>query len=121
MSLNSDINSGENKNEVYERKLIYVDSDHNRFYFNVDEFSGREVDDCILLLKDAEKRFKEENNIVGTVVLHYYGDGEFSFSSTRLETDEEYNKRIKTYERVVKEQRERELKTFYMLKEKLGL
>lgn len=111
MSLNSGVSSGENMNEVYERKLICVDSDHNGFYFNVDEFSGREVDDCIVLLKDAEKQFKEENNTTGDVVLHYYGDGEFSFRSTRLETDEEYNKRIETYERVVKEQRERELKT----------
>lgn len=121
MSLNNDVSSGEINNEVYERKLICVDSDHNRFYFNVDGFSGCEVDDCIVLLKDAEKQFKEENNIIGDVVLHYYGDGEFSFRSTRLETDKEYNKRIETYERVVKEQRERELKTFYMLKEKLGL
>lgn len=121
MSLNSGISSGENKNEVYERKLICVDSNHNGFYFNVYEFSGREVDDCIVLLKDAEKQFKEESNIIGDVVLHYYGDGEFTFRSTRLETDEEYSKRIETYERVVKEQRERELKTFYMLKEKLGL
>lgn len=121
MSLNSDINSGENKNEVYERKLICVDSNHNGFYFSFSDFHGHSLDSVILLLKDSEKRFKEENNIVGDVVLHYYDDGDFSFSSTRLETDEEYNKRIETYERNVKEKRERELKTFYMLKEKLGL
>ena len=121
MSLNSDINSGENKNEVYERKLVSVEPYNVNFYFSVGDFHGHSLDSVILLLKDSEKRFKEENNIVGDVVLHYYDDGELSFRATRLETDEEYNKRIETYERVVKEQRERELKTFYMLKEKLGL
>lgn len=121
MSLNNGVSSGENKNEVYERKLISIEPENVGFYFNVADFNGRSLDSVIVLLKDAEKGFKEEYNTVGDVVLHYYDDGDFSFSSTRLETDEEYNKRIETYERNVKERRERDLKTFYMLKEKLGL
>ncbi len=108
-----------------ERKMI-VEDVKNQVGFDIDNFDARSIDEVIEYLLNIRSKIAELGYENAKFVLEYgYDDVYWSLNIERLETDTEYQKRIKEEEaeqikhaKRAKEQREKDLKELERLMKK---
>ena len=94
----------------------------------IDMEYGQDIETLITTLQEAKDKCQRDGLFDDRVYLHVYDRGEnmqerreITIEAKRIETDEEYRKRLKRIEKAKLVKREYDTKKFYELKKELGL